>query len=218
MIEFEKYGDTQRLNRTTWVTEKINGTNAGIIIRPWDGTPSPDDGSQTSYVVYTTDHGPVEIAFQSRNRIITPQSDNAGFARWGLTNIYTLADSLGLGRHFGEWWGPGIQGNPYKTAGKKFSLFNAQHWNENFADVEEELSPIGVDVVPVLGVGTDFVQTVAKAEALLREHGTFLTEWHRAGVPWIPAEGYVVFHSATRTRFKVLLENDEISKTEAGLK
>ncbi|MBP0020238.1 MAG: hypothetical protein J7647_22120 [Cyanobacteria bacterium SBLK] len=67
---------------------KLDGTNGGIQIF--------SDG---------------RIAVQSRSQIITPQSDNAGFANWVTQNIDFFA-RLTRENHltvFGEWCGKGIQ-------------------------------------------------------------------------------------------------------------
>jgi hypothetical protein len=37
--------------------------------------------------------------------------------------------TLGPGRHFGEWWGAGIQ-RRYGLTEKRFSLFNVTRWGE----------------------------------------------------------------------------------------
>lgn len=44
----------------------------------------------------------------SRTRWITPEDDNYGFAKWANENKEELL-KLGIGQHFGEWWGSGIQ-------------------------------------------------------------------------------------------------------------
>ena len=85
MIEFEGFPKIARLSREAIITEKIDGTNAQIYIG--------EDG---------------QIIAGSRTRWITPDSDNFGFARWGEQHRVELA-ALGPGRHFGEWWGSGIQ-------------------------------------------------------------------------------------------------------------
>ncbi len=60
----------------------------------------------------------------SRTRWITAQDDNHGFARWVEGNKQELL-KLGAGRHFGEWWGSGIQrGYGLQKGEKRFSLFN----------------------------------------------------------------------------------------------
>lgn len=116
--EFGSFAKIPRLSRTAIATEKIDGTNAQIWIS--------DDGS--------------EIAAGSRNRWITPEDDNYGFARWVQEHRDQLI-TLGPGRHYGEWWGSGIQ-RRYGLAEKRFSLFNVQRWQHN-----ENLPPcIGVDL------------------------------------------------------------------------
>ncbi len=63
---------------------KIHGTNAGIRIS----------------------HGDVKA--QSRNRFVTPDDDNVGFAAWVETNAAYWGGLMTDGVVFGEWCGPGI--------------------------------------------------------------------------------------------------------------
>jgi hypothetical protein len=105
------------------VTEKIDGTNAGIRVT--------EDG---------------ECWAQSRKRLITANDDNYGFAAWVLDNHDYLASALGPGMHFGEWWGRGIQ-RGYGQQDRIFSLFNTSRW-ENVSFVLPTLR-----VVPVLYQG-----------------------------------------------------------------
>lgn len=101
---FEAYPKTPRLrNLRMLVTEKIDGTNAQILVR---------DGAV--------------VLVGSRNRAITPAADNHGFARWVEDNPW-LAEALGDGRHFGEWAGPGIQGNPLGLPEKRFFTFRTDY-------------------------------------------------------------------------------------------
>ena len=99
-IEFKSFGKIPRLSRDIVITEKIDGTNGQIYI----------DGDT--------------IMAGSRNRWITPQDDNHGFAAWVSANREQLM-ALGNGRHFGEWWGAGIQ-DGYGQTEKFFSLFNTR--------------------------------------------------------------------------------------------
>ena len=92
-----------RLNREVIVTEKIDGTNACVII-----------GEDCT------------VAAQSRTRIITPEDDNFGFAAWVRDHSEELKQ-LGPGHHFGEWWGRGIQ-RTYGRTWRRFSLFNTERW------------------------------------------------------------------------------------------
>lgn len=62
-------------------------------------------------------HAKGEVLCQSRESLLTPEKDNAGFARWALTNkekwfrAVDKAYVAGLAGYiiFGEWCGPGIQ-------------------------------------------------------------------------------------------------------------
>ena len=105
--EFVEFPKIPRLRRDIVVTEKIDGTNASILV--------PEDG------------GPLLAG--SRTRWITPEDDNYGFARWVAENEEVLRAGLGFGHHFGEWWGSGIQ-RRYGIAEKRFSLFNVGRWKE----------------------------------------------------------------------------------------
>src|SRR5690606_23517611 len=85
----------------------------------------------------------------SRNRWLTPDKDNFGFARWVAERAEALIPVLGPGLHYGEWWGKGIQ-RGYGVENKRFSLFNTARW----ADQHQRPDwPEDVYVVPILGRG-----------------------------------------------------------------
>src|SRR5512139_1872288 len=150
MSEFEKFPKIPRLkNSLMRITEKIDGTNAQILISA--------DPSQ-----------PLQAG--SRNRWIWPntdtdkQKDNYGFAAWVAENESMLR-RLGPGRHFGEWWGQGI-GRNYGLATRRFSLFNVGRYAKS--GLPEGLSEIGVGLVPVLYEGpADTLMPGAYREALV---------------------------------------------------
>ncbi len=177
-IEFEPFPKLARLHRDVTITEKIDGTNAQIIIT--------SDGL---------------IGAASRSRLITPTHDNYGFAKWVDQNKVELL-ALGEGRHFGEWWGNGIQRN-YLQSKKRFSLFNTGRWNADNV-------PPCCDVVPVLYTGTYNPSCVFDALELLRREGS------KAAPEFMKPEGIVIWHDHARVYFKVTLENDELSKGEAA--
>jgi len=104
--EFEGFPKIARLKRDITVTEKLDGTNAQIFIG--------EDG---------------EFSVGSRKRWIVPGDDNYGFARWAYGRQDELIATLGIGRHFGEWWGQGIQ-RRYDMEKKQFSLFNTTRWKD----------------------------------------------------------------------------------------
>lgn len=169
-VEFEAFPKIPRLNRDCVITEKIDGTNAQIIITA--------DG---------------QIAAGSRTRLITPgkQTDNHGFAGWVEANKEELL-KLGPGRHFGEWWGQGIQRN-YGLTEKRFSLFHT-HGIEGL--------PTCVSVVPTLYEGPFNSITISAVLDGLRTDGS------KAAPGFMKPEGIVVFHTASRGLFKVTVEKD----------
>lgn len=194
-VAFQPWPKIARLNRDVVITEKIDGTNAAIGVT--------EDG-----FVYA----------QSRTRIITPDQDNFGFARWVYDHQADLAYALGPGLHFGEWWGLGIQ-RGYGLEEKRFSLFNTARYGF-LADpdyVAQLEGPQLVHVVPVLYEGPidppDPGHSVAPWEAAvdrLRWQGSV------AAPGFKKPEGIVVFHTAAKTMFKVTLEGDEKPKGQAA--
>jgi hypothetical protein len=147
MIEFKEFPKIARLNREVIVSEKIDGTNAAVVI------------SDDSLV----------IGAQSRSKIITPADDNFGFARWVQENAQELL-RLGPGHHFGEWWGSGIQrGYGLPKGEKRFSLFNTYRWTE------EDTRPACCHVVPVIyrGSAADGFTVAAAAIEVLKARGSF---------------------------------------------
>lgn len=180
--EFTPFAKIARLARETIVTEKIDGTNGLIFIS--------EDG---------------KIAAGSRTRWITPKDDNYGFARWVEDNKDELM-KLGPGRHFGEWWGKGIQRN-YSLTERRFSLFNVARW------ADDALRPTCCHIVPVLGSGTfDRPNFIHAAIKQLR------TEGSAAAPGFMNPEGVVVFHVAGNVGFKLTLENDDEPKSVSAAK
>lgn len=143
MADFKEFPKIPRLNRTVVVTEKIDGTNACVVV---SDAPTFEERIVTA---------------QSRSRIITPDDDNFGFAAWVKENEATLRQ-LGPGHHFGEWWGCGIQ-RTYGLTEKRFSLFNTTRWGLT--------RPVCCHVVPVLAIWNGF-QAVDMALAKLRAEGS----------------------------------------------
>lgn len=182
MSEFVKYPKTPRLFRDIIVTEKLDGTNAQIVV-DWEGN----------------------VQAGSRNRWITPSDDNYGFAGWVYANSVKLAEVLGPGQHFGEWWGLGIQ-RGYGLKSKRFSLFNVGRWGEH----STEDTKIGglLYTVPVLysGVFSEFELNDVKTR--------LIGSGSVAAPGFMTPEGYVMYHTAGNHIYKVLLENDENPKGE----
>lgn len=198
-MDFVPYPKTPRLKRGVCITEKLDGTNAQIVIRAFDG----NGADEFDCVRDNNDGALFAIRAGSRNRWIKPgkDTDNYDFAAWVWDNAQELL-KLGEGQHFGEWYGQGIQRN-YGLAEKRFALFNPDRWGAHNPN-----TPACCDVVPVLCRGD--LSGVDTAVQRLRDQGS-------AAVPgFMNPEGVIVYHSAARQCFKVLLENDEGHKGGAA--
>jgi hypothetical protein len=191
---FTSFAKMARLQREVIITEKIDGTNAQIYIT--------DDGRMLT---------------GSRTRWIYPEDDNFGFAAWARDNKDELMQ-LGPGRHFGEWWGQGIQRN-YGLDERRFSLFNVSRWclhgetpqpiptaDPRIVKMQEVL-PACCHLVPILRRGIN-ISTLA--ESALYE----LTQRGSVAAPgFMQPEGIVVFHTAGNVGFKMILDNDGVPKS-----
>lgn len=175
--KFIKFNKIPRLNRDCIITEKIDGTNGQIYI--------------------TED---MRIYAGSRKRWLTPgkRTDNFGFARWVEDNKKELL-KLGPGRHYGEWFGQGIQ-RKYGLKEKRFYLFNVKKWEGNPG------RPSCCGVVPILYEGKFSDLVINKALADLDRFGS------RAVSGFMDAEGVVVYHKAAKQCFKVTIKGDEVPK------
>lgn len=205
-LEFEEFPKIPRYRRQVAVTEKIDGTNGAVV---W--YPAPDGGPHRTDIIATRDiidrHGnnlgPYHLLAQSRGRFITPgrikpKNDNYSFAQWVDDNTDELT-KLGPGKHFGEWWGYGIQ-RGYGQARKRFSLFKVNRWAD-----DREPRPACCDVVPLIGYVTpDLIETCINA---LRIGGSL------AAPGYMRPEGVIIWHSQSKQYYKILLENDETPKS-----
>ena len=193
-----------RLSRQALITEKIDGTNAQIVIS------KHEDGEITKPMPldwWTDEDGTRwEMRAGSRKRWITQDDDNFGFAGWVYGNRKELR-KLGQGRHFGEWWGQGIQ-RKYDMDEKAFSLFNAYRWAEHDHALFEwatgdpskfnsqESAPSCCRVVPLLSIEDFSTIEVDRAMNKLRTDGS------HAAPGFMAPEGVVVYHLAGGVGFK----------------
>jgi len=132
-------------NENITITEKIDGSNAAIII----DERMNDEGVAEYFIA----------GVQSRKRLIYPNhvkadADNFAFALWVEENTDDLL-SLETGYHYGEWAGPGIQKNPHGLEKKEFFLFNTHRWNPDNPN-----KPDCCSVVPQLYHGLKLDDTV----------------------------------------------------------
>lgn len=191
-IEFTPFPKMARLSRDIVISEKIDGTNAQIVIEPG----YKDDPRVIHSWRDETDTDMVMLA-GSRTKWIVPSDDNFAFALWVKQNAEEL-QGLGHGRHFGEWWGRGIQRN-YGLEDRRFSLFNAHRWGE--------VRPACCDVVPVLYTGPFQMAEVNRVISDLALHGS------EAAPGFMDPEGIVVFHTAANFGFKKTIRGDESPKS-----
>jgi len=203
-MEFEEFPKIARLSRTCVITEKIDGTNAQVHIARLDDYLKATDA--------LANRGDLYMFAGSRNRYITPAADNFGFARWVMEHADELW-ALGEGRHYGEWWGSGVQRGYGLTKGeKRFSLFNVARWNDREdRDVEKfpQDRPACCHVVPTISRAVFTSDVVDQALKLLATSGSI------ASPGFMQPEGIVIFHEASRQLFKKTLERDEEPKSKA---
>lgn len=192
-MTFEPFPKIGRLKRDCLVTEKIDGSNAQIFIQA--------QGCSDQYPDSVASVDGYSIFAGSRNKYIQPgkTTDNFGFAGWVKDNAEELV-KLGPGRHYGEWWGLGIQ-RGYGLTERRLSLFNPVRWALE--------RPACCGVVPILYQGVFDSAAIEHAIGVLEKYGS------HAKLGFMKPEGVIVWHSATKTYFKRLIEGDEISKTEA---
>jgi hypothetical protein len=212
MNKFKPFPKMARLRRDCLITEKIDGTNASIFIVENNGSIPMDPAACFRINNLTVYAG-------SRTRWITPQDDNFGFAKWVCENDEELI-KLGLGHHFGEWWGSGIQRNyGFKNGERFFSLFNAGRWVEHDKPtyaIENsnptappkftEHAPACCKVVPILYEGIFDTAFVNSTLTVLGSSGS------KAAVGFMNPEGIIVYHKAAGVGFKMTLDNDDQPK------
>ena len=202
-----------RLSRDCTITEKIDGTNAQIHII--DTVNVFDDADALDWWLNNDDFriasvGGLDIYAGSRTRYITPgkTTDNFGFAAWVKENSQDLA-KLGPGRHYGEWWGKGIQ-RTYGLDERRFSLFH----NHGIKPL-----PYCVSVVPKLYEGPFWPEEydwdgvrqcpVTSAMHYLKYGGS------QAVLGFMKPEGIVIYHHGANVSFKKTFENDATGKEAA---
>jgi hypothetical protein len=201
-MDFVEFPKMARYSREVIVTEKIDGTNAAVVIEDSSLLDGPHKVGMPANAIARV--GDMNIYAQSRTRFITPENDNAGFARWVVEHAEELMQ-LGVGRHFGEWFGSGIQ-RTYGLNEKRFALFNVSRWGDPTA------RPACCHVVPTLWRGNF---SDLNADLVLGELALFGSQ----AVPdFMRPEGIVIFHVSAGIGFKKTVEKDEVPKSVAERK
>lgn len=189
-----KWGKTPRLfNSLMTVTEKIDGTNCAIHIHLKEEVERGIiDGSLTDVSVsHVYDWA---VYAQSRNRLLSEDNDNHGFARWVAQNAESLFIELGQGLHFGEWAGKGIN-RGYDAEDKSFFLFNTEKWDER------NLTTPGLRVVPTMATGMFSEFAVLRCIEELEDGSD-------AYPGYMNPEGLCVYHHSSNKVFKYTLNGD----------
>jgi hypothetical protein len=208
--EFQPFAKIPRLMRECVVTEKIDGSNAQILIelsyKPREDAIAfveaeidinvPIDQNWCIHGVY------FNLYAGSRSKWLKPnkQQDNHGFAQWVVDHASKLVTIFGIGRFYGEWWGQGIN-RGYGLTEKRFSIFNP--------DFEFKTDPKGlVSKVPLLYKGLFDTAKIEEILNTLREKGS-------VAVPnYMKPEGLVCYHLAGGHLYKRTCENDAQWKGE----
>lgn len=174
-MEFKAFPKIEHVgNLYMTITQKIHGSNAQIYI-------------------FDTESGR-DLLVGSRNRWITPEDDNFGFATFVYKNKLEFITKLGLGQHFGEWAGPSINSGEGLTE-KTFVLFD-----EHKFPPERPLPPQTV-VVPVLYKGKLDLDAVNSAMMDLKANGSKLVSG------FTRPEGIVINFGGTR--YKKVFDAEE---------
>lgn len=186
---FEAFPKIPRLQGETIITEKVDGTNACVEYMP------------------RGEGGWVMGACSRNRRLVTIETsalypdhplvswhgpDNYGFGAWVVANCSQL-HRLGYGRHFGEWYGQGIQ-RGYGLDHKRFALFREPKCGL-------EALPQNMDVAPVLCRMDNFSSVnICYQMDVLRVEGSRI-------VPgFMNPEGVVVYHARSGQLFKLTFE------------
>lgn len=220
-MKFVEFRKIPRLSRDVIITEKIDGSNGQIYIVKEEELTSIDDYFFIEDYCLARKENLLMFA-GSRNRWlqIGKQTDNMAFATWVKENAEQLFE-LGEGRHFGEWYGKGIN-RGYGLDHKRFALFNVSKWAARKVIINEieytrtvlkendkrQLVPNCCEVVPVLYEG--MFSTVAITQII----DELSLKGSKAVPGYMNPEGIVILHTAAGQYFKKTIENDEKHKGE----
>lgn len=225
-MEFEKFSKIARYSRDCIITEKIDGTNGQILILDLNDKEVVESYSGGETARVKTDKTVFGLWAGSRSRWVLPgKHDNQGFAAWIMENAKELAN-LGIGRHYGEWWGSGINRN-YGLSEKRFSLFNTVRWDlemfnrfkiapwQNMREKDRlrvpepifKAPPECCHVVPILHSGPFDTREIERQLHWLIGTGS------RAAPGFSTPEGIAIYHTHGNVMFKKTIEDDDKGKS-----
>lgn len=205
--DFKAWPKTPRLaNELMHITEKIDGSNACIVILPFDPAYDVFEASQ-NFTLVTVAGEDYKVAAQSKGRYLFDEKgkDNFNFARWVQENIIELVRTLGYGRHYGEWWGSGIQrGYGLVNGERRFSLFDTRRWGHQSEGYESIVNSkvINIDVVPELYHGAVDLAQINEILRILDMDGSQVVESYQK------AEGVIVNFALSRVSYKAFIDDD----------
>jgi hypothetical protein len=214
--DFKKWEKIPRLaNEKMHVSEKVDGSNACVVILPFEPEYDIFEASE-QFALVTVDGVHYKVAAQSRTRFLFDEKnrDNFNFARWVFGNAEKLVRILGYGRHYGEWWGSGIQrGYGLVNGDRRFSLFDTRRWGidsegrDSIFERPEEETVRELGVVPELYSGP---VDLGKINEVLEELDT---NGSRVVSSYQKAEGVIVNFSLSRVSYKAFIDDDGMPKS-----
>lgn len=168
-MEFKPFPKIQNLSKIEMVlTQKIHGTNAQIFIAEVPSNLVWFNGvEQVDPNVVTLEGKHYIIRAGSRTRWIYPGDDNYGFAAFVDLHKEEFIRKLGVGQHFGEWAGPGINSGEGLSE-RVFVLFS---WWQFSPD--RELPP-STTIVPLLYKGPFNLEVIDSVMEDLKTNGSKL--------------------------------------------
>jgi hypothetical protein len=214
-FEFRNYGKIPRWGKElVWISEKLDGSNSCVVIEDvtesvFDYTNLPDNA--VAFIEY--DYASYAVYAQSRNKFIMPGKgkDNFGFAAYVQDNAIALVKVLGVGYHYGEWYGSGIQsGYGLLNGERRFALFpTGRHtmWSD---DYEKYTAVPRLEIAPELYEGPfGEGNCIEDCLNLLRTEGSFAHSARGFARP----EGVVVQFKLSGARYKAFVNDDGIPKS-----
>jgi hypothetical protein len=198
-MSFEEFSKISRLSRPIVITEKLDGSNGQLYIQTCAEfeaeEPSALLSSYDGHIMYD-DSFVMRVGSRKRWLGVSKSEDHFGFCKWAESHFAELCLDLGPGRHYGEWWGQGIQ-RKYGLDEKRFSLFNTHRW-------KPDTKPECCHVVPILGSSSVFdTRTIDFIFEALRGGGS------HAAPGFMKPEGVVIYHPHGNVLMKKTFEGDE---------
>jgi hypothetical protein len=208
--QFKEWPKIPRLRGPMVVTEKVDGNPAQVTIRLLGKGDTWMLRTDLDTVVTIDNADSFAVRAGARRRWVAPgREDVFGFAQWTRGHARQLVEQLGVGRHYGEWYGAGIQ-RTYGLDHRRWALFNTKRWMTNRSVLADPIialqrEGVAVDVVPILYAGQWSSQAVEECLEDLRVHGSLLA----ASSGW-SAEGVVVYHATSHHLYKVHLSHEPV--------